>query len=114
MTIGERIKARRLELNLSVDELANKLNKNRATIYRYESNEIENMAITVLSPLAEALETTPAFLMGWENKEEKIQNMVENLIIKNGIDPNSKEGKQEVLEIFEMALKKPVKKFMLI
>ncbi len=67
MSIGQRIKNRRKELNLSVDELANKLGKNRATIYRYEGNEIENLPITVLEPLSKVLKTTPAYLMGWEN-----------------------------------------------
>lgn len=69
MNIGNRIKQRRLELNLSVDELAKKLNKNRATVYRYESNEIENFPTTVLEPLAKALETTPAYLMGWDERK---------------------------------------------
>ena len=66
MEIGERIKQRRLELNLTVDELAKRLGKNRATIYRYESNDIENFPTTILEPLAKALDTTPAYLMGWE------------------------------------------------
>lgn len=66
MTIGERIKQRRKELGLSVDELADKLGKNRATIYRYESNEIEKLPTTVLEPLANALGVSPGFLMGWE------------------------------------------------
>ena len=66
MEIGERIKQRRLELNLTVDELAKRLGKNRATIYRYESNDIENFPTTILEPLAKALNTTPAYLMGWE------------------------------------------------
>lgn len=65
MTIGQRIKARRIELGLSVDFVAAKLNKNRATIYRYESDEIENLPTTVLEPLSEILQTTPAYLMGW-------------------------------------------------
>ena len=65
MTIGQRIKARRLELGLTVDKLAEALGKNRATIYRYENNFIESMPITILEPLASALNTTPAFLMGW-------------------------------------------------
>ena len=69
MTIGERIKQRRLELGLSVDEVAEKLGKNRATIYRYESNEIENLPVGTLEPLAKILETTPAKLMGWEDEE---------------------------------------------
>lgn len=70
MTTGERIKQRRLELKMTVDELAKKLNKNRATIYRYESDEIENLPTSILVPLAKALETTPAYLMGWENYED--------------------------------------------
>lgn len=67
MTIGDRIKQRRLELGLSVDELSKKLRKNRATIYRYENNEIENLPLSTLEPLAKALEVTPAYLMGWED-----------------------------------------------
>ncbi|GEM_PF-1125424 len=66
MTIGERIKLRRKELGLTVDQVAEKLNKNRATIYRYESNDIESLPITIIEPLAKVLNTTPAWLMGWE------------------------------------------------
>lgn len=72
MNIGQRIKERRKELNLSVDDVANKLNKNRATVYRYESNEIENLPLNILEPLAKVLKTTPAVLMGWQ-KEESIK-----------------------------------------
>lgn len=70
MTIGERIKNRRIELGLSVDTIAAKLNKNRATIYRYESDDIENLPTTVLEPLAEVLQTTPAYLMGWDEEND--------------------------------------------
>lgn len=78
MTIGERIKFRRRELGLSVDEVANALKKNRATIYRYESNDIEKLPITVLEPLARVLQTTPAKLMGWNDtsKETKLNDLV--------------------------------------
>lgn len=65
MTVGERIKTRRKELGMTVDELAEKLGKNRATVYRYERDDIENLPASVLAPLAEALETTPDDLMGW-------------------------------------------------
>lgn len=68
MTIGERIKNRRISLGLTVEQLAAKLNKNRATIYRYESDEIENMSISVLEPLAKVLHCSPAYLMGWEDE----------------------------------------------
>lgn len=68
MDVGKRIRERRKELNMSVDELARKLNKNRTTVYRYEKGDIENLPIDILRPLAEALNTTPAYLMGWESK----------------------------------------------
>lgn len=69
MNTGDRIKQRRIELGLTVDELAEKIGKSRATIYRYENGDIENMPTPILEPLAKALETTPADLMGWS--EEK-------------------------------------------
>lgn len=62
-TIGERIKKRRESIGLSVDELAGKLGKDRATVYRYESDAIKNMPITILEPLALALQTTPAYFI---------------------------------------------------
>ena len=41
MTTGGKIRTRRKQLGMSVDELAKKVGKNRATIYRYESDAIE-------------------------------------------------------------------------
>lgn len=71
MTIGERIKNRRKELGLSVEEVAKRLGKNRATIYRYESDYIESLPSPILEPLADVLQTTPAYLMGWENEQNE-------------------------------------------
>lgn len=65
--IGDRIKQRREELGLSVDDVAKLLGKHRATIYRYESDEIEKFPTNVLEPLAAALQTTPSALMGWDD-----------------------------------------------
>lgn len=72
MTVGERIKQRRIELGLSVDEVAERLNKNRATIYRYESRDIEKLPSPILEPLAKVLLTTPGFIMGWEDEKKEI------------------------------------------
>lgn len=69
MNIGQRIKSRRLKLNMTVDEVAEKIGKNRATVYRYESSEIEDLPTSILEPLAKALQTTPGYLMGWEDEE---------------------------------------------
>ena len=71
MKIGKRINQRRKELKMSADELAKKLGKDRSTVYRYEKGDIENLPLDILEPIAEALETTPAYLMGWEEAIEK-------------------------------------------
>lgn len=76
--IHERIKRLRKQNKLSVDEIVKKLNISRATYYRYESNEIEKLPLTILKPLAKILNTTPAYLMGWqephqENKSTQIE-----------------------------------------
>lgn len=70
MTIYERIKTRRKELGLSADKVAEALGVSRATVYRYESSEIEKVPASVLTPLAKVLKTTPGYLMGWEEEKE--------------------------------------------
>lgn len=65
LSLGDRIKNRRRELGLSVDELAERIHKNRATVYRYESHEIENAPISIVPELSRALHVSPAYLMGW-------------------------------------------------
>lgn len=78
MIIGQKIKELRKQLNMSVDDLASKLDKNRATIYRYERGDIENLPLDVLEPLANALETTPGYLMGWEETPKNVSRGINN------------------------------------
>ncbi|HFD0861469.1 TPA: XRE family transcriptional regulator [Enterococcus faecium] len=68
MDIGERMKLRRKELNLSADVVAEKLGVSRSTIFRYEKGDIEKLPTNILDDIAEVLKTTPAFLMGWEDE----------------------------------------------
>ena len=81
MTIGKRIKERRKELKMSADELAKRLGKDRSTIYRYEKGDIENLPLDILEPIAQALETTPQYLMGWE-KVQKNNDIIADIVIR--------------------------------
>ena len=67
MTVGQRIKQRRKQLNMSAEELAAKIGRSPATMYRYEKGDIDKMDSSVLLPIADALLTTPAYLMGWSD-----------------------------------------------
>lgn len=71
MNIGHRIKERRKELKMSADELGKRLGKDRSTIYRYEKGDIENLPLDILEPIAAVLATTPQYLMGWEEVQQK-------------------------------------------
>ena len=85
MTIGKRIKERRKELKMSADELAKRLGKDRSTIYRYEKGDIENLPLDILEPIAQALETTPQYLMGWE-KIQKNNDIMADIVIRMRMD----------------------------
>ena len=68
MTIGERIKIRRQELNMSQEELAAKIGyKDRSTVSYIEKNG-ENLPLPKVKEIASALNTTPSYLMGWEDE----------------------------------------------
>lgn len=66
MDIGSRIKKRRIEIGLTLKDIASALNIAESTVSRYESKDIQNMGIDKVKDLAEVLKCTPAYLMGWE------------------------------------------------
>ncbi len=66
MTLYDRIRKRREELEISQDELAKKLGyKSRSTIAKIESGE-NDITQSKIVAFAKALNVTPAYLMGWE------------------------------------------------
>lgn len=68
---GERIKARRRELGISAEQLADILGISPATIYRYESNEISSIKVDKIKPIADALRVSPSYLTGWESADNR-------------------------------------------
>lgn len=67
MVSGSRIKILREAQGLSASELAQRIGKDRATIYRYENGSIDGIKSDVLKKIADALDTNSAYLMGWTN-----------------------------------------------
>jgi len=66
MELHERAKKRRLELGLTQEEVAERMGlSSRVSIYNIERGRPITQKIIVR--LAKALETTPAYLMGWDN-----------------------------------------------
>ena len=69
MGFKENLKSRRLELNLTLEDVSKKLSVSKPTLQRYESGVISNVPSDKIEKLAEILEITPAILMGWEEKK---------------------------------------------
>lgn len=86
--IGQRIKARREQLNISQDELASLTGyANKSAICRFESmgKSSRNIKIENLEPFAKALKTTVPYLMGLTSDpelslEEVINNDAQNIL----------------------------------
>ena len=70
--IINRIKERRLALNLSYQELAEKTGMSKSTLQRYETGFIRNLSVYRLEILAQALDVSPIYLMGWDKGAMKI------------------------------------------
>lgn len=68
--VGNRVKERRLELNLSMPELGQRVGVNKSTIQRYEANGVDPTRTMIISGLAEALLTTPEWLIGLSDDKE--------------------------------------------
>ena len=67
MDIGERIKRRREALNMSQSELARKVGyTSRSTINKIERDG-RGISQDKIVAIAKALDTTPSYLMGWED-----------------------------------------------
>lgn len=73
MTVGDRIKQRRIELGWSQDELAKRAGYYaKPTISKYE-NAGNDISMKQVSKLAKALGVTTAYLMGWETTLDQVK-----------------------------------------
>ena len=69
-TLYDRIKSRRTELGLTVEELAHKMRyKDKSSISKIENGKAD-IPQSKIAAFADALQTTPAYLMGWEEQPE--------------------------------------------
>ena len=64
MSVGERIKRRRIELNLTQTQLAQKVGVYRPTVSKWERGAAEKILVANLRKIALALQTTPNNLLG--------------------------------------------------
>lgn len=74
--IGQRIKVLRKKKKLNQQELADLLGKSLRTVQKYETGEIE-VSIAIVNQLADLLDSTPTFILGYETNTEPIRNLAD-------------------------------------
>ena len=65
MGIKDRLKKRRRQLGMTIEDVARLAGVSSATVSRWETGDIENMRLDKIALLAKALQVTPSYIMGW-------------------------------------------------
>lgn len=69
--IGARIKSKRTELGLTLDDIAGEIGVAKSTIQRYEKGTIDKLKLPVLEAIARSLHVNPAWLIGKSSSPEE-------------------------------------------
>lgn len=101
--IMNRIQSKRIELKLSYQDLANKTGLSKSTLQRYETGSIRNIPLDKLEILANALEVSPMWIIGYDIPIEKTNSTNINLddkttLLLNSFNKLNDEGKNEAIK----------------
>lgn len=77
MNVGEKIKYLRKKKGITVEQLANSIGKNKATVYRYENGDIENLPYSVIIPIAKALGVLPTYFFEYKD-DLMVKSVIDN------------------------------------
>lgn len=67
MEFKDKVKTRRQELGLTLEDVAKIVGVSAPTIQRYESGDIKNLRKDKIKSLSDALQVNPSYLMDWED-----------------------------------------------
>lgn len=92
MEVKDIIRNRRIEMGLTMKELADKIGVSEGTISRWESGDIANMRRDKISLLSKALNLSPSVIMEWEEMPEYY------------LDPETAKAAQDIFEDSNMRI----------
>jgi len=103
----ERIKERRLKLEMSYQDLSDATQISKSTLQRYETGYIKKVPINQIEILAKALHTTPSYLMGWDAPHSPSLSLTqqEETHIKKYRQLDA-DGKEEIDDLIDVKLAK--------
>ncbi len=69
--MGERIRQKRIEQGLSLEELGKMLGVQKTAVSKWELGAVENIKRNTIEQMANIFKCSPAWLMGFDDKEER-------------------------------------------
>ena len=97
MTTGEKIRNRRLELKMTMEDLGRAVGVQRSAINKYEKGSVD-ITSSKLSAIASALGVTPVSLLSDYDDAPKTKEAV---IISSGIDKMPQERREQALRVLQ-------------
>lgn len=88
MEFKDLIKKRRAEIGVTLEEIGKIVGVSKATVQRWESGEIKNIRRDKIEKLSQALQTTPAYLMGWEESAKTNSYNLPDIPSPTEVDPD--------------------------
>ena len=69
MTVGDRIRKAREEKGISQTDLAKMVGISKQTLYKYENNIVTNIPSNKIEKIADKLDVSESYIMGWEEPD---------------------------------------------
>lgn len=87
---GIRIKERRQDLNMTQEQVGDRIGVSKATVNKYEVGTVKTFSRPRIEKLAEVLECSPGWLLGWDDLDEAAQQAaLGKLKVYNTVDTNN-------------------------
>lgn len=99
----ERLRQRRLDMGLTLEEVGRPLGISRSAVNKYERGVIKNIYTSVVESFATVLRCSPGYLMGWtddplEGMHPSFSMSPELLALNDALDQLNEEGKEKLLD----------------
>lgn len=102
MEMGEKIRYLRTNKGMTLEQLGNKVGVGKSTVRKWENGMIANMRRDKIAKIAEALDVSPGYLMGWEKEltEEELKIEIRS---KSSFPLNLSDEERDIIEAYKMA-----------
>jgi len=102
LNIQSILKNRRIELGLTMLDVANKVGVSEGTISRWESGNIANMRRDKIVSLAKALDLSPAVIMGWDQEDTNPPEDADSLNTQRQFPPSSDIESDDLKKLYSL------------